>query len=80
MSQKYNNRYCQEIYKLIEPLLGDLMTQNILKFQIKKLGKTEETVEVSDLPKLAEAFKSGLTIFLGSEASGNVADRISKIL
>jgi hypothetical protein len=80
MSQKYNNRYCQEIYKLIEPLLGDLMTQNILKFQIKKIGKIEDTIEASDLPTIAEAIKSGLTIFLGSEASGNVAERISKIL
>jgi hypothetical protein len=80
MGAKYNNRYSQEVYKIIEPLLGDIMTQNVLKLQIKKIGKTEETIVASDLAKLAETIKSGLSIFLGSDASNNIAAKISKIL
>jgi len=80
MSAKYSNRYSQEIYKLIEPLLGDIMTQNIIKFQAKKIGKNEDTIAATDLPKLAEAIKIGLTIFLGSEASGKIATSVLKIV
>jgi hypothetical protein len=80
MSAKYNNRYSQEIYKIIEPLLGDIMTQNVLKLQTKKIGKTEETIMASDLLKLSETIKTGLNIFIGSEAAGRVATKITKIV
>jgi hypothetical protein len=80
MSAKYNNKYSKEIYRLIEPLLGDIMTQNIIKLQSKKIGKTEETLVASDLPNLAEAIRMGLSIFIGSEASGRIAASVSKIV
>ena len=80
MATKYTNSYSSEIYKIIEPLLGDMMTQNVIKLQAKKIGKNEETITASDLPKLAEAMKAGLSIFLGSEASGQIALKIGKIV
>jgi hypothetical protein len=80
MGAKYRNKYCQEIYNIIEPLLGDIMTQNVLKLQSKRIGKTEETLLDSDMPKMAEAIKTGLSIFLGSEASKNIAMKILKIV
>jgi hypothetical protein len=80
MKPSYNNRYCQEIYNIIFPLLGELMTYNVLKFQIKNIGKTEDNITTSDLPALAEAVKNGLTIFLGSEASRNIATKILNIV
>jgi hypothetical protein len=80
MNARYRNKYSQEIYQIIEPLLGDLMTQNVLKLQTKMIGKTEETMIASDLPKLAESIRTGLSIFLGSEASKNIAAKILKIV
>ncbi len=76
MSIKYKNILAQNIYDIIFPLLGDIMTQNVLKIQLKRLGKTEETIEQDDLPIIAEAVKNGLTIFLGSEKSSMVAGQI----
>jgi hypothetical protein len=80
MKPNYSNRYCQEIYNIVFPLLGELMAYNVLKFQIKSMGKTEDNITKSDLPALAEAIKNGLTIFLGSEASRNVAAKILNIV
>jgi hypothetical protein len=76
---KYNNPYTQKIYDIIVPLLGDLMTQNIIKLQSKKIGKNEENLLPKDLPQLAEAIKSGLVIFLGSEAAKNISTKILAI-
>ncbi len=79
MSIKYKNILAQNIYNIMFPLLGDIMTQNVLKIQLKKLGKTEETIEHDDLPIIADAIKNGLTIFLGSEKSSMVAGQIMSI-
>jgi hypothetical protein len=80
MSTKFNNLYTQKIFELIVPLLGELMTYNVLKIQTKKIGKSEDSLELSDLPKLAEEIKTGLTIFLGSDASSTIASKIIKII
>jgi hypothetical protein len=79
MGAKYSNYYTQEVYNIVAPLLGDLMTQNVLKIQIKKIGRTEEDLSGSDLPKLAEGIKTGLVIFLGSDAAKNISSKIQNI-
>lgn len=80
MSTKYQNIYAQKVYEIILPLLGDVMAQTVLKTQTKKIGKSEELITIADIPKLAEAIRMGLTIFLGSEGANNVAAKIAKIV
>jgi hypothetical protein len=80
MSANYSNKFSLEIYKLIEPLLGDLMAKNVLKLQAKKIGKSEETLVTSDLPKLADGIKMGLNIFIGSDASNKIAQKIATMI
>ena len=77
--KKFNNQYSQKVYEIIEPLLGDLMTQNVLKVQTKKIGKDIETLTDIDIPKLAEAIGSGLAIFLGADGAKNIALKILNI-
>jgi hypothetical protein len=79
MSAKYANHITQEAYNIIVPLLGDIMTQNVLKAQIKRIGKTEDSITRDDLPKLATTIKSGLSIFLGSDAANNISLKIQNI-
>lgn len=80
MPTKYQNNYAQKVYEIILPLLGDVMAQTVLKTQTKKIGKSEELITIADIPKLAEAIRMGLTIFLGSEGANNVAAKIAKIV
>jgi hypothetical protein len=79
MGAKYNNNYTQEVYNILAPLLGDLMTQNVLKIQVRKIGRTLEDISRSDLPQLAEGIRGGLVIFLGSEAAKNISSKIQSI-
>ena len=79
MVAKYNNPITQKVYEIILPLLGDIMTQNVLKIQAKKLGKTEEELTYENLPKLAESLKNGLMVFLGSEGANSLAHKVLNI-
>jgi hypothetical protein len=79
MSAKYNNPIATEVYKVIAPLLGDIMTQNVLRIQAKKIAKTEETLTLDDLPKLGDMLKTGLTIFIGTEAALSVSQKVKNI-
>jgi len=76
---KYKNHYSQHIYDIIMPLVGDIMTQNILKIQSKKLGKNEESLTKDDIPKLALSIKAGLTVFVGSDAANTISTKVSGI-
>ncbi len=76
---KYTNPYAQKAYEIIMPLMGDLMTQNVLKIQSKKIGKEAESLRREDMSILAESMKTGLAIFLGSEAAKTIAMKIAQI-
>lgn len=75
----YENKYSQAIFEILEPLLGKSMAQGAVKAQIRAIGSTEETLTLSDLPKLSEGVKKGLVIFIGSDAAQKVATQISKL-
>jgi len=79
MVAKFNNPITQKVYDIILPLLGDIMTQNVLKIQSRKIGKTEEGISAEDLPKLAESLKNGLMIFLGSEGASALANKVLNV-
>jgi len=75
----YKNKYTQSAYEMLLPLLGDMMAQNVLKIQTKKIGKDENTLSAADMPKLAESIKPGLVIFVGTDAAKTIATDISHI-
>lgn len=75
----YENKYTQSIFDILEPLVGKSMAVGTIKTQIKNIGSTEETLTRNDLPKLSEAVKKGLVIFIGSDAAQKVAAQISNM-
>jgi len=76
---QYSNPYTQKVYQLLIPLTGDFMAQGILKTQFKNLGIDQDTLKISDLPKLAEAIKKGLSAFIGAAAAEQVSLKIKSI-
>ncbi len=75
----YQNKYTQAVFEILEPLLGKSMAQGAVKAQIRAIGSTEETLTLSDLPKLSEGVKKGLVIFIGSDAAQKVATQILRL-
>lgn len=76
----YTNEYTQKVFDILEPLAGKSMAQAILKVQCAAIGCTEETLQLKDMPELAERIKKGLVVFLGSEKAQAVALKVSKIV
>jgi hypothetical protein len=56
------------------------MAQGILKAQFARLGINQDTLKTSDLPRLADEIKKGLTTFIGTDAANQVAARIRAII
>jgi hypothetical protein len=75
----YDNEYAQKVHEILSPLVGDMMSQGIIKSQTAALGIKEELLSKSDMPRLADGVKKGLVIFLGSDTATKVAERISQI-
>lgn len=55
------------------------MAQGILKTQFKNLGIEQDALKITDLPKLAEAVKKGLSAFIGAAAAEQVALKIKSL-
>lgn len=77
--KEYSNSYTQKIFSELNPLVGSIIAHSILKTVATKLGKTEEKLTVDDSPKVVEAIQKGLVVFLGSDASNQLADKIKQI-
>ncbi len=74
--KEYTNTYTKKIHDLLVPLVGEIVTQAVLKNQASSLGKDEESLSFIDGPNLAEKIKKGITIFVGSEVAEKVASQI----
>jgi hypothetical protein len=75
----YENKYAQAIFDILEPLVGRAMALGSIKLQAKTMGCNEESFTHSDLPKISEAIKKGLIIFIGTDAAQKVATQIVKL-
>jgi hypothetical protein len=75
----YNNLYTKKIYEALIPIVGEIVAQGVLKTQSSRLGKTEDTLNYADSPKIVEGLKKGLVLFMGSEAANQVAIKIGQI-
>ncbi|NLF41170.1 MAG: hypothetical protein GX587_00575 [Bacteroidales bacterium] len=76
---QYKNPLTQKVFQLLMPLTGDFMAQGILKTQFKNMGIDQDTLKITDLPKLAEAVKKGLSAFIGAAAAEQVALKIKNL-
>lgn len=75
----YNNSISQKIYNILSPLIGDIMAQGVLKSQSEKIGATDESIGIAQLPKLSEEIRKGLVLFIGSEKAKTIAQRIAEL-
>ena len=72
----YNNKYTQQIFSLLSPLVGDFMAKGVIKSQVQRIGKTEEVIAKEDLPRLADDISKGLVVFVGTDVAQKVAAKI----
>ncbi len=75
----YTNTFSKQIYELISPLVGDMMSRGALRTQCKKLRIEEESIKRENLTEIAKGIKTGLTLFLGSEGANHIAEKIERL-
>ena len=57
------NELANKIIASIEPFVGRVVAQAGIKTQCKKIGKTLDTIERSDLPALADYIAEAMKFF-----------------
>lgn len=77
--ETYSNKYAQQVFEILAPLVGDLMAKGVVKSQSALIGLKPEDLKREDMPKLAEKVKKGMSVFLGSDSALKIADRIARI-
>jgi hypothetical protein len=75
----YINPYSQKIYFILSPLIGDVMSQAVIRTQSQKIGATDESLSQKQIPILAEEIRKGLVLFIGSESAKQVSQKIAEI-
>ncbi|MFN8255816.1 MAG: hypothetical protein U0W24_09025 [Bacteroidales bacterium] len=77
---QYTNKYSQQVFEILSPLLGNIMAQSIINIHTLKVGKNPETLTNADIQKFSESIQNGITIFLGTDVAKTVGTKISKII
>jgi hypothetical protein len=75
----YSNPFSKQIYEMISPLVGDMMSRGALRAQCKKLSIDEESIKRENLNEISKGIKLGLTLFLGTEGAHNIAEKIMRL-
>jgi hypothetical protein len=75
----YTNLYTQKLFTELQPLVGGIVAQSVLKRIAEKVGKTEETLSIADASEIVKGLEKGLSVFLGSDAAAEAASRIGQL-
>jgi len=75
----YTNTFSKQIYDMISPLVGDMMSRGAIRAQCKKLNIDEESISRENLTEISNGIKMGLTLFLGTEGAKSIADKITRL-
>lgn len=73
------NRLAQEIEKILSVAVGDFIARATLKKNCELIGKTPDTIDTSDLPRLAEKIEKSVSFFSGKEVGEEVSRKIRAI-
>lgn len=74
------NEVNKQIHFVLEPVLGQLMTEATIMTQCKRIGINPEFISFKDLPAFSKAVQKALTIFLGSYKAQKIAQTIEHIV
>lgn len=75
----YTNLYTQKLFTELQPLVGAIVAQSVLKRIAEKIGKTEETLSIGDAAEIVKGLEKGLSVFLGTDAASEAAYRIGHL-
>ena len=75
----FTNRYAEQIFGILSPLVGSVMAKTIIQLQCSKMGINEEQLTKEYMHLISDNIRKGLVTFLGSESATVVANKIANI-
>jgi hypothetical protein len=78
MATIYNNHLAQQIYSILIDYIGETIAKGSIRSQCAKLGINEEAIKVEHLNPIAEGVRRGLVLFIGTEQSMHVYNKITR--
>lgn len=69
----------EKIVAVLEPLIGEVLTQVSLDLESKRLGKTPETLTLDDLEAFGANLEEQLRLVVGPSVAAKAAKRVADI-
>jgi hypothetical protein len=68
------------VARLLTPVVGEFVSKTAISMASKRIGKTPDTIEMSDIPDLATALRPALRTLLGTPTADALVARIKALV
>jgi len=73
------NPLAQRIEETLCPVIGEVLASVSIEVESKRVGKTPETIERSDLPDIAVNLLTALRLVVGEELAESAARKVREL-
>ena len=71
-----SNALATQVEETLRPVIGTVLASVSVDVESRRIGKTPDTVEHADLPRIAENLVSALRLVVGQEMADAAARRV----
>jgi hypothetical protein len=76
---KVSNLLAQRVEETLRPVIGTVLAAVSVDVESKRIGKTPETIDRSDLESMAENIVNALRLVVGPDMAGAAAQKIREL-
>jgi len=73
------NALAQQVEETLRPVIGTVLASVSIDVESKRIGKTPETIERSDLEPISQNLVSALRLVVGQEMADAAAERVRRL-
>lgn len=73
------NVLAQRIEETLRPVLGTVLASVSVDVEAKRIGKTTETIDRGDLPRISENLTSALRLVVGQEMAAIASRKVREL-
>lgn len=74
-----SNALADKIEETLRPVIGTVLAKVSVDVETKRIGKTPDTVERADLPKIADNIVNALRLVVGQELAEAAASKVREL-
>ena len=74
------NQLSQRIEETLRPVIGTVLASVSVEVETKRIGKSPDTIDRSDLPRLADNLVSALHLVVGNDVAAAAARKVRELI